>query len=133
RCEAITAAIGIHDRSGQRSGSEGAPGLQPAAEAPGRRHDRPRRRVKVPRVVKLAFVLPAPHEDVELHARFPQRRELARRGHEDVSRTHDPARRASCTAATAPPPAGSSQVSNAWAISPGFGTASTLANSTHST
>src|SRR5204863_8192604 len=36
-------------------------------------------------------------------------------------------------AATAPPPAGSSHRSRAWTISPGLGTASTRANSTHST
>src|SRR5262249_20609082 len=44
-----------------------------------------------------------------------------------------PVSRASCAAATAPPPAGSSHVSSAWTISPGRGTCSTRANSTHST
>src|SRR6266511_1481032 len=50
-----------------------------------------------------------------------------------VNKRHEPASRHSWTAATAPPPAGSSHVSNAWTISPGRGTASTRANSTHST
>ena len=45
----------------------------------------------------------------------------------------DPARRASCTAATAPPPAASHHVSPAWTISPVFGTWSTRTNSIHST
>ncbi len=40
-----------------------------------------------------------------------------------------PASLASCTAATAPPPAGSSQTGSAWTISPGLGTRSTRANS----
>src|SRR5262249_54033340 len=44
-----------------------------------------------------------------------------------------PASRASCTAATAPPPPGSSHESRACTISPGSGTRSTCANSIHST
>jgi hypothetical protein len=49
-----------------------------------------------------------------------------------VKNVLEPASRASCTAATAPPPPGSSQPSAAWTISPAAGTWSTRANSIHS-
>ena len=50
-----------------------------------------------------------------------------------VKKRHEPARFASWTAATAPPPAASSHDSRAWTISPADGSSSTRANSTHST
>ena len=50
-----------------------------------------------------------------------------------VNRFDAPARRASWTAATAPPPAGSSKGLVAWTTSPATGTCSTPANWTHST
>src|SRR5271170_1704667 len=50
-----------------------------------------------------------------------------------VNSVASPARRASCTAATAPPPAGSSKASYACITSPASGTRGTRANCTHST
>src|SRR5439155_1491324 len=50
-----------------------------------------------------------------------------------VKKSQAPASLASWTAATGPPPAASSNVSSACAISPRVGTRSTTANSTHST
>src|SRR5512135_3430669 len=44
-----------------------------------------------------------------------------------------PAHRASATAATAPPPAATASVGDAWTMSPGCGTWSSSRNSTHST
>src|SRR5205814_1629437 len=103
--KAVSAAVRVLDRPGRRDGAEGPTGPDPAAERAGRRDDEARRRLELSRVETLARVLAAPDHDVQLLLGPTQRRQLA----------------------------GACQVSSACTISPGSGTWSTRANSTHST
>src|SRR5205085_4176348 len=73
--ERVAGAVGVDDRARQRRGSIGTAGLHPAAERPGGRDDYGWRRFELAGPVRLALILPAPDEDVELHARFAEGRE----------------------------------------------------------
>ena len=73
RGKAVARAVGIDDGARQGRRPKGTPGLDPAAEAAGRRDDEVRRRVELAGAVELRIVLPAPDEGVELTQMGPGR------------------------------------------------------------
>src|SRR4051812_45865184 len=77
--EAVAAAVGVLDRTGQRRRTERSAGPDPAAEPPGGRDDDPRLRIEPARLDALAGIAAAADEDVDLLGSTLEGLELPRR------------------------------------------------------
>lgn len=80
--ERVAGTERVHDRSGRGRGDVRAARLHPATERARGRDNELRLRVEITLDVRLGLVLAAANERVELDARPPQRRQLARGGDE---------------------------------------------------